>query len=246
MTEPSDRELPFDVAPAVRALAGDQDLRLLAQMAAEPFECIACGQEGTASKTAASAVIIRAPKVIRGGSAVTVSPNRDLMLLRLAHRSCLPSQIIDTDEVMEPGEASVGVSTAMFVVRGMPQPVLLLDFVSGFAAQAETDGRVDLLVSSLLKAGMALVTDLWSPLPRAPGFSVRMRRGKVSVWAPDGRALLEESEVVRAPGWRKVVRDLGEVTVLAGSGLGLSVGTDGLAEAVRAGRVAGALIQVSN
>lgn len=247
MTQSSDRELPFDIAPEVSALAGSQELRLLARMAADrPFECIMCGQEGTASKATAAAVIIRAPKPVRDGTGTTAPQNRDLVLLRLAHRSCVPSRVLDSDEVMEPGAASVGVSTAVLMVCGVPQPLLLLDFVSGLGAVVGPDDRVDLVVSNLLEAGMTLVSDLAAPLPRAPGFSVRIRRGKVSVWLPEGTALLEEGTVVRAPGWRKAVKALGEITVLAGSGLGLNGGADSLAEAVRAGHVAGARISVSN
>lgn len=247
MTQPSDREMPFDIAPEVRALAGGQELRLLARMAADgPFECIVCGQEETASKATAAAVIIRAPKPVPGGTGTTAPQNRDLILLRLAHRSCLPSQVLDSSEVMEPGAASVSVSTAVQTVQGVLQPLLVLDFVSGLAAAAGPDERMDLIVGTLLKAGMTLVSDLATPLPGAPGFSVRIQRRKVSVWMPDGTPLLEASTVVRAPGWRKAVRDMGEITVLAGSGLGLHGGTEGLAEAIRAGHVAGARISVSN
>ena len=168
MTQSSDRELPFDITPEVSALAGSQELRLLARMAADgPFECIMCGQEGTASKATAAAVIIRGRRnLFRDGTGTTAPQNRDLVLLRLAHRiRARLSRVLDSGEVMEPGAASVGVSTAVLMVRGVPRPLLLLDFVSGLGALAGPDDRVDLVVSKLLEAGMTLVSDLAAPLP---------------------------------------------------------------------------------
>jgi hypothetical protein len=91
-----------------------------------------------------------------------------------------------------------------------------------------------MLISMLLEAGTTLVTDLQAPLPRAPRFSVRIRRGKLSVRCQDQKPLVEEMKVIKAPGWRKAVKGQGEVIVLAGSALGLHAGFDGLAEAVRA------------
>jgi hypothetical protein len=239
--------LPFDVAPEVAALVGDQELRMLARMAATgPFECVACGREGTAGKATTAAVAIRARKTVRGGTGETVSPERDLTQLRLAHRSCLPSAVFESDQVMEPGDAAVNVTTGMLAVEGVPQPLLLLDFVSAVSTPSGPDGRADMLIGMLLETGMTLVSDLHAPLPRAPRYSVKIRRRKLSVQCQGHKALVEEMKVNRAPGWRKAVEDQGEVTVLAGSVLGLHAGFDGLTEAIRAGQVAGARVAVSS
>jgi hypothetical protein len=244
---PPDRGLPFDVAPEVAALVGDQELRLLArQAAAGPFECVACGREGTAGKAATAAVAIRARRATRGTGSAS-PPGRELTLLRLAHTSCLRSQVIDSDEVLEPGDAAVNVSTAVLAGQGVPQPFLLLDFVSGIsAAPAGPDGRSDMLISMLLEEGMTLVSDLQAPLPHAPRLSVMIRRGKLSVQCQGRKPLVEEMKVIKAPGWRRAVKAQGEVTVLAGTALGLHAGFDGLGEAVRAAHVAGARVSVSS
>jgi hypothetical protein len=242
---PPDDALPFDVAPAVAVLAGDQELRKLARMAAAgPFECVACGREGTAGKSTTTAVAIRARKTARGGAGTTASADRDLTLLRLAHRSCLPSGVFDSDLVAEPGDAAVNVTTGMLPVDGVPRPLLLLDFVSSVGYPAGPDGRADMLMDMLLENGMTLVTDVRALLPRAPRLTVRIRRGKLSVQCQGHKPLVEEMRVNKAPGWRRAVRDQGEVTVLAGSALGLHAGFDSLAEAVRAGQVAGARVPV--
>src|SRR5437763_1696911 len=128
---PSDHVLPFDVAPEVAAIVGDQELRLLArQAAAGPFKCVACHRDGTARKGTASAVAIRAWRPARTGTDGTARATRALTLLRLAHTSCLLSQVLDSDEVLEPGDATVNVSTAMLAGHGDARPLLLLDFVS--------------------------------------------------------------------------------------------------------------------
>lgn len=239
--------MPFDVAPEVAALAGDQQLRLLARQAATgPFECVACDREGTAGKTRTVAVAIRARKAVRGATGTTVSQDRDLTVVRLAHRSCLPSAVFDSGQVAEPGDAAVNVTTGVLPVNGVPRPLLLLDFVSSVGYPAGPHDRGDMLIDMLLEDGMTLVSDLRAPLPRAPQFTVRIRRGKLSVQCQGHKPLVEEMKVNKAPGWRKAVKDQGEVTVLAGSVLGLHAGFDGLAEAVRAGQVAGARVSVSS
>jgi hypothetical protein len=243
---PAGRGLLFDVAPDVAALVGDQELRLLArQAAAGPFECAACGREGTAAKGTAAAVAVRARRTARSDTSGSSPKEEELTLLRLAHAACLRSQVIDSNQVLEPGGAAVNVSTGMLAHYGVPRPLLLLDFVSGISAPAGPDGRSDLLITTLLEDGMTLVSDIQSPLPHAPRFSVRIRHGKLSVQCQGRKPLVEEMKVIKAPGWRKAVKDHGEVTILAGTALGVHAGLDGLTEAVRAARVAGALVRIS-
>lgn len=245
--QPSDDALPFDVAPEVAALAGDRQLRLLArQAAAGPFECVKCGQEGKAGKKRTVAVAIRARKAVRGTTGTTASPDMDLTLVRLAHRSCLPSAVFDSGRLAEPGDAAVNVTTGVLPVDGVPRPLLLLEFVSSLGYPAGPGDRGDILIDSLLEDGMTLVTDHRAQLPRAPQFTVRIRRGKLSVRRQGHKPLVEKMRVNKAPGWRKAVKDQGEVAVLVGSALGLHAGFDGLAEAVRAGQVAGARVCVSS
>ena len=66
-------------------------------------------------------------------------------------------------------------------------------------------------IHSLLEDGMTLVTDHRAQLPRAPQFTVRIRRGKLSVRRQGHKPLVEEMRVNKAPGWRKAVEDQGEV-----------------------------------
>jgi hypothetical protein len=239
------RPWPFTVAPEVADLVGDQELRLLARLAAfGPFECIACGREATAAVAVAAAVAVRTAKTAASRGATVASSGRDLILLRLAHRSCLESQVIDSDRMPALAEDTVFAATAMQAGQPGPRPLLLVDFTAGAAAPAGPDGRADLLIRSLLEAGMTLVTDLATPLPQAPGFSVRIRRGKVSILDPAGAALAEGLTPVLVPGWQDAVRASSEVAVMAGSGLGLESGSGGLADAVRQGQVAGGRVPV--
>lgn len=231
--------LPFDVAPEVAELAGLQELRTLARMAdAGPFDCLACEREGTASKATATAVV------------VTFSgrpPGKERMMMRLAHRSCLASQIFvsEGDMTLQP-ETDVTAVAALLRGSDGPQPVLLLDFWTALTDPGTgPDGGTDLVVSNLLRDGMTLATDIFSPLPPASGFSARVGRRTVAIHDPHGRVLLAEAEVITPPGWRRAIKKAGEITVHAGSGLGLGTGNlDGAVEVARLGHLVGGRVSV--
>ncbi|HEY3958631.1 MAG TPA: hypothetical protein VGM53_35150 [Streptosporangiaceae bacterium] len=227
--------LPFEVADEVAAAVGMEELRLLARMAgAGPFGCWACGQEGTASQQTAAAIVVRG----RGD---------ELTLLRLAHQSCLRSQVLRDDRVEKatfPSTTDVSVSTALLAGGHGPRAALILDF-TGSAAAPGPGGRTDLLISGLLSAGMGLIGDITIPPPTAPGFSAVLRRRKISITHRDGTPLVEEGDVTRIPGWHAAVRRTGQITVLAGSALGLEAGADGVTRAAREGRLAGGQIRVT-
>lgn len=233
-------DLPFDVSGEVAKLVGLQELRTLARIAnAEPFECLSCEREGTASKATATAVV------------VTISgrpPGQERMMLRLAHRSCLLSQIlvVNENDVTLQSESNVTVVAALLRGPDGPRPVLLLDFWTSLTDPgAGPDGGTDILVSRLLHAGMALVTDIDAPLPRAPGFSARVGRKTVGVWGLGGIPLLAEDEVLMPSGWRRVIKKDCEITVLAGTGLGLEKGNlDGTMAVARLGRLVGGRVSV--
>jgi hypothetical protein len=238
--------LPFDIAPEVADLVADlvglQEFQTLARMAnAGPFECLSCKREGTASKATATAVM-----VMTSGR----PPGHERIMLRLSHRSCLVSQILVVSEkdISPQSESNVTVIAALLRNSDGPRPMLLVDFwTSLIDPGAGPDGGTDLAVSNLLQAGMALVTDIYSPLPRASGFFARVGRRTVGVWDSDGRALLAEDEVLMPPGWRRAIKKTGEITVLAGSGLGLEKGNvDGAVTVARLGRLVGGRISVQH
>jgi hypothetical protein len=94
---------------------------------------------------------------------------------------------------------------------------------------------------------MTLVTDIYLPLPRTSGFFARVGRKTVGVWSSDGTALLAEDEVLMPPGWRRAIKKTGEITVLAGSGLGLEKGNvDGAIAVARLGRLVGGRVSVQH
>lgn len=229
--------LPFESSAEVTTAVGGEELQLLARMAADgPFECWDCGQEGTASQQTAAAVVVRG----RGD---------ELTLLRLAHRSCLRSQVLRDDRVTKaafPQETDVSVSAALLPGDNGPRAALILDF-TGSAAAAGPGGRTDLLISSLLSAGMSLVSDITIAPPPAPGFSAVIGRSTVGITHHDGTPLLAEGTgLTPVPGWHKAARRTGQITVLAGPALGLQTqGADGVTRAAREGRLTGGQVRIT-
>jgi hypothetical protein len=245
MAESSRVFFPFQAAAEVVELVGEQELRVLSRMAArEPYECVLCGRDGTASRESATAVVIQTRAVGKAGAAA----DQTLFLLRLAHRSCTPSRIIaDADITAQVSDhQSVQVSAAVLTptgagAHGGRRALLLVDFPSAVSTMPGPDGRSDLLVGSLLEAGMSLVGDIEVEPPPAPGFRVVTDWRTVSIWGPD-EALVEDANLVTPPGWKKAAKASGEVTVIAGAGLGADSGPGGLAAASRAGQLAGGVV----
>jgi hypothetical protein len=241
--DPETDRLPFEVAREVIELTGIEELRFLARMAdAGPFECVICKREGTARKTTTAVVVLE----ISGRP-----PGRERTMVHLAHRTCSTSQVrsIGEDDVQLNAESTVIGTTGLIGGPGRRQrPLLILSFMTSLTAGP---GGPDILVSSLVTDGMAVVRDLHQEVPLAPRFSASIKRETISLWDPHGKKLLIESEVSMLPGWRETVRDQGEVTVLAGSGLGLESGiesgiveVDRITAVARLGRVVGGRVRV--
>jgi hypothetical protein len=243
LDDPRTSRMPFEAVTKVTELTGIEQLESLARMAdAGGFKCIFCKYDGVASKTSTVAVVF----VIAGRPV-----GQELTLVHLAHRTCSSSCVLviaEDDMQLAAASTVIGTSALLLGRHGRQRPVVIIDFLTSLTAGP--DGP-DLLVRRFVTDGMAVMRDLRREAPLASGFTASIRGETLSLWDPRGTKILIDLELSIIPAWREIVRRKGEVTVLAGSGLGLESGQDTsivemdrIIEVARLGRLVGARIQV--
>ena len=159
-------DLPFDVSGEVAKLVGLQELRTLARIAnAEPFECLSCERQRIAQA--------RPPRPQWWSRSSGRPPGQERMMLRLAHRSCLLSQIlvVNENDVTLQSESNVTVVRALLRGPDGPRPVLCSIFWTSLTDPgAGPDGGTDILVSGQASFMLAwpssqILTRLYPALP---------------------------------------------------------------------------------
>jgi hypothetical protein len=240
----------IEVSPEVVALAGASGAAEFDQLASEgPYECPACQRPGTVSTDGTSAVIVRAA-------------NPPITILALAHRACLPSQVLDVASVTVRPDCDPVSYSWVSQQPGGPEARMLLDYPSGAAIGTPAGEEVDLLVTGLLEAGMELITNLdaMSPPPCA-GLTAQIDGDVVIIW--QRTTALFTGSLDRLRNWQHAAAGAGEIVVLAGADVFTSATRDmpgargdaavydggdlrsSLAAAVGAGRVVGGRVTVT-
>ncbi|NUW47003.1 hypothetical protein [Nonomuraea rhodomycinica] len=227
--------MDLDVSAEVEPLVTAADLELLAAEAAGGYACLACDQPG---RLPAAAVVLR---------------DGDAMLLRLAHRECARSGVVEVPGLaaaLTAAEPEARAVAALVPVGGEVEPVLLVEISVNVSTPAGGE-RVDAVVSWALQHGLHLVAALDTALDVAAGWRVELPGASaLRVDGPGGT--LFDGTVTFAPKWRRAVIERGSCGVLLGVGLRLEQAPQGWADALdriaavgRAGRLAGGLVAVA-
>jgi hypothetical protein len=117
---------------------------------------------------------------------------------------------------------------------------------AGYYERTVSGDTRDLLVSGLLAQGWMLLAG--DPqrleLPLLPGWRLVASGQELTLYDPDDYRLLAGITVPPLGGWEVAVQRQGVCGLIAGTGIGLRSGRPGLLAAMRAGRVAGAVVAV--
>ncbi|WP_203662422.1 hypothetical protein [Actinocatenispora rupis] len=109
---------------------------------------------------------------------------------------------------------------------GRAEAVILVEDASRVRITCLAGESISMFVSALLAAGMDLVLDLFHPdLPELPGWTVTITDTALAIrWPTEGH--LVDAPVQVSDRWRRTVATNGHVTLLGGTGLGLTDGED--------------------
>jgi hypothetical protein len=198
--------MEIDISPEVAALADTDVAAEVRHLAADDgaFVCPACERPGDTAADPVSAILVRAPQL----------PGP---ILSLAHRACMPSQVVDVPEVtvLPPEEP-----TAYFWVShqaGDPAAWVILDYPAGAVAGTSAGEEVDLHISTMLKAGMELVTSTDRAPQPAGMVTIRIRDAAISIH--HARLTLITVPLAWLEDWRDQATRSGEAVLLTGAGV---------------------------
>jgi len=232
-------------APEVSELLSEDDLDTLHRQAVTGYRCLICQQNGDLAAGPAAVVVRIGPAPGEGPDGAQVAH------VRLAHRGCARSGVVDTPTTSLAPPAEAGMTATAAVIPGAGgglRALLIIEPSAQMSSVAGPGERGNPILDRMLTDGLHLLPRLADAPPHSPGWLLRLpTRWKAAVLGPDGETYYA-GELEQPRVWRQLTRRRRSAELLAGN-IGLRFPITSAEEcpalldgAAHAGRLAGGTI----
>jgi hypothetical protein len=227
------------IAPPVAELIGPENTAAARRPPNRTYKCPRCGGQGSFAQPSSLVVMV-----------ADGMPT----LVRYAHPACMPScvQPYAPQSFRVPDSRAMHLTAALLPGRHGYRPAVIAELTGRETIVLPSGDRLDGWMPVLLDLGLSLLASLEAAVPAAPGWSIALP-GSCSgiISAPDG-SVLYHGELHQFAAWRQAIAATGHAELLSGViGLGAAAPAgpgaqlQALAEAARAGLLAGGMVPVT-
>jgi hypothetical protein len=229
----------INIAPPVAELLGPEIIAEARRPLQPTYKCAGCAGQGSFARPASLVVLV-----------ADGMPT----MIRYAHPGCKPScvQRYAPQAFRIPDGRAMHLTAALLPGRRAHRPVVIAELISREGMFLPSGDRLDGWMPVLLDLGLALVASLEAALPAAPGWRIELPGpGSAIVSAPD-ESMFYRGELDQIPIWRTTVAATGHAELLSGviglaaaAAAGPGAQLQALADAARAGLLAGGTVPVT-